>query len=179
MPSAILSGCLRPRHSSRDSCSASGGGPTPDGPTAWFRVGLLREASFPGSPISSFCPWHWRARRACWRWWPRRAHHRQRGAVLDRRRGTGAARRAGRPFLRSRMYSPSIARLARYGRGRFCEHDESLSTKLTSLAGASVCRSPHSPAPCCGRLTRTFALAWLVRHGGAQAVARWTHVPPA
>lgn len=54
-----------------------------------------------------------------------------------------------------------------------------LSTKLTSLASGAV----GVPFPGFalavfgGRLTRTMVFAYLVRHGGAQAVARWTRIP--
>lgn len=54
-----------------------------------------------------------------------------------------------------------------------------LSTKLTSLASGAV----GVPFPgfalavLAGRLTRTMAFAWLVRHGGSQLVARFTRTP--
>jgi membrane protein YqaA with SNARE-associated domain len=51
-----------------------------------------------------------------------------------------------------------------------------LSTKLTSIASGIV-GVPFVEfflALAAGRLTRTMVFAWLVRHGGAQAVERWT-----
>lgn len=51
-----------------------------------------------------------------------------------------------------------------------------LSTKLTSIASGIV-GVPFGEfflALAAGRLTRTLVFAWLVRHGGAQAVERWT-----
>lgn len=51
-----------------------------------------------------------------------------------------------------------------------------LSTKLTSIASgiAGVPFVEFFLALAAGRLTRTMVFAWLVRHGGAQAVERWT-----
>lgn len=51
-----------------------------------------------------------------------------------------------------------------------------LSTKLTSIASGIV-GVPFVEfflALAAGRLVRTMAFAWIVRHGGAAAVARWT-----
>jgi hypothetical protein len=36
---------------------------------------------------------------------------------------------------------------------------------------------PFTLALLAGRLTRTLVLAWLVRHGGAEAVERWVRRP--
>lgn len=55
-----------------------------------------------------------------------------------------------------------------------------LSTKLTSIASgaAGVPFVSFVVALAAGRLTRTLVFAWLVRHGGASAVAKFTkHVP--
>ncbi len=73
------------------------------------------------------------------------------------------------------------SRLAQYGAWAiFASTMSPLSTKLTSLASGAlgVPFMAFTIALLAGRLTRTFALAWLVRHGGAQAVARWTQLPP-
>lgn len=50
-----------------------------------------------------------------------------------------------------------------------------LSTKLTSIASgaAGVPFVIFTVALLAGRLTRTMVLAWMVRHGGADIVARW------
>lgn len=55
-----------------------------------------------------------------------------------------------------------------------------LSTKLTSIASgaAGVPFVPFALALTAGRLTRTMVFAWLVRHGGADALGRVTkHIP--
>jgi membrane protein YqaA with SNARE-associated domain len=55
-----------------------------------------------------------------------------------------------------------------------------LSTKLTSIASGAI-GVPWVQFFCAllgGRLLRTLALAWLVRHGGATAVARYMKTPP-
>jgi uncharacterized membrane protein YdjX (TVP38/TMEM64 family) len=51
-----------------------------------------------------------------------------------------------------------------------------LSTKLTSIASGAAGVPFHQffLALAAGRLTRALGLAWLVRHGGADAVARFT-----
>lgn len=73
--------------------------------------------------------------------------------------------------------------LARYGGWAiFASTMSPLSTKLTSIASgaAGVPLLQFLLALSAGRLTRTFAFAWLVRHGGADAVARFTkHTPVA
>ena len=68
------------------------------------------------------------------------------------------------------------ATLARYGGWAiFASTMSPLSTKLTSIASGAI----GVPWPqfvgalLAGRLVRTFGLAWLVRHGGAEAVERW------
>lgn len=74
------------------------------------------------------------------------------------------------------------ATLARYGvLAIFASTMSPLSTKLTSIAAgvAGVAFLPFTLALLAGRLTRTLALAWLVRHGGAAAVERWVHRPVA
>lgn len=74
------------------------------------------------------------------------------------------------------------ARLAEYGGWAiFASTMSPLSTKLTSIAsGAIGVPFPEfSLALLAGRLTRTFAFAWLVRHGGAEMVAKWVKVPDA
>jgi membrane protein YqaA with SNARE-associated domain len=51
-----------------------------------------------------------------------------------------------------------------------------LSTKLTSIASGIV-GVPFGEfflALAAGRLTRTLVFAWIVRHGGARAIERWT-----
>jgi membrane protein YqaA with SNARE-associated domain len=50
-----------------------------------------------------------------------------------------------------------------------------LSTKLTSIASgaAGVPFMTFTAALLAGRLTRTMVMAWAVRHGGADMVARW------
>lgn len=67
--------------------------------------------------------------------------------------------------------------LAKYGAWAiFASTMSPLSVKLTSIASGAV----GVPFPqffgalLAGRLLRTCVFAWLVRHGGAQAVARWT-----
>ena len=69
------------------------------------------------------------------------------------------------------------ATLAKYGGWAiFASTMTPLSTKLTSIASGAI----GVPWPqfvvalFAGRLVRTFGFAWLVRHGGAQAVERWT-----
>ena len=54
-----------------------------------------------------------------------------------------------------------------------------LSTKLTSVAcGAfSVPFAAFAAALSAGRLTRVLVIAYLIRHGGAKAVARWLKIP--
>lgn len=67
--------------------------------------------------------------------------------------------------------------LARYGGWAiFASTMSPLSTKLTSVASGAI----GVPWPqfvgalVAGRLARTMALAWLVRHGGAELVFKWT-----
>jgi membrane protein YqaA with SNARE-associated domain len=71
--------------------------------------------------------------------------------------------------------------LARFGGWAiFASTMSPLSTKLTSIASgaAGVPFLPFVVALAAGRLTRTLLFAWLVRHGGADAVARFTkHTP--
>lgn len=71
--------------------------------------------------------------------------------------------------------------LARYGGWAiFASTMSPLSTKLTSIASgvAGVPLLEFFLALSAGRLTRTMVFAWLVRHGGASAVARFTkHTP--
>ena len=73
--------------------------------------------------------------------------------------------------------------LARYGGWAiFASTMSPLSTKLTSIASgaAGVPFLPFLLALTAGRLTRTMVFAWLVRHGGADAVAKFTkHTPVA
>ena len=73
--------------------------------------------------------------------------------------------------------------LARYGGWAiFASTMSPLSTKLTSIASgvAGVPFPEFFLALAAGRLTRTMVFAWLVRHGGASAVARFTkHTPVA
>ncbi|HEY0931897.1 MAG TPA: VTT domain-containing protein [Gemmatimonas sp.] len=86
------------------------------------------------------------------------------------------------PLARFFNYSPEAfteyrARLAEYGAWAILASTLSpLSTKLTSIASGAigVPFAAFAAALLAGRLTRTLALAWLVRNGGAQAVARWT-----
>lgn len=54
-----------------------------------------------------------------------------------------------------------------------------LSTKLTSVASGAfhVPFAAFAAALSAGRLARVFGFAFLVRHGGAQSVARWLKVP--
>ncbi|HYW32500.1 MAG TPA: VTT domain-containing protein [Gemmatimonas sp.] len=71
----------------------------------------------------------------------------------------------------------SRAALARWGGWAiFASTMSPLSTKLTSIASgaAGVPFWEFLGALSAGRLVRTMGLAFLVRHGGAQAVARWT-----
>jgi membrane protein YqaA with SNARE-associated domain len=70
--------------------------------------------------------------------------------------------------------------LAEYGvLAIFASTMSPLSTKLTSIASGvvGVAFLPFTLALLAGRLTRTLVLAWLVRHGGAQAVERWVRRP--
>jgi len=72
--------------------------------------------------------------------------------------------------------------LARYGGWAiFASTMSPLSTKLTSIASgvAGVPFLEFVIALSAGRLTRTLVFAWLVRHGGAQAVAKFTKHSPA
>ncbi len=73
------------------------------------------------------------------------------------------------------------ATLSRYGGWAiFASTMSPLSTKLTSIASgaAGVPFLQFFLALTAGRLTRTLVFAWLVRHGGASAVAKFTkHVP--
>jgi membrane protein YqaA with SNARE-associated domain len=69
------------------------------------------------------------------------------------------------------------ATLAHYGAWAiFASTMSPLSTKLTSIASGAI----GVPWPAfvgallAGRLVRTFAFAWLVRHGGASAIEKWT-----
>lgn len=71
-------------------------------------------------------------------------------------------------------------RLAAYGAfAIFASTMSPLSTKLTSIASGAVgvAFPQFLLALLAGRLTRTMGLAWLVRHGGAEAVARWAELP--
>lgn len=66
-------------------------------------------------------------------------------------------------------------RLAQWGGWAiFASTMSPLSTKLTSIASgaAGVPFATFTIALLAGRLTRTFALAWLVRNGGAEMVAK-------
>lgn len=68
------------------------------------------------------------------------------------------------------------ATLAAYGGWAiFASTMSPLSTKLTSIASGAfgVPFAQFVAALLAGRIVRTFALAWLVRHGGAEAVERW------
>jgi membrane protein YqaA with SNARE-associated domain len=70
--------------------------------------------------------------------------------------------------------------LAEYGvLAIFASTMSPLSTKLTSIASGvvGVAFLPFTLALLAGRLTRTLVLAWLVRHGGAEAVERWVRRP--
>ena len=81
------------------------------------------------------------------------------------------------------MFGVSSARLeesrvalARWGGWAiFASTMSPLSTKLTSIASGAVVVpwTEFVMALAAGRLARTLGLAWLVRHGGAQAVERW------
>ncbi len=87
------------------------------------------------------------------------------------------------PLSRMTNASPAAldtyrARLAEWGGWMiFASTMSPLSTKLTSIASgaAGVPFPAFLLALLAGRLTRTLAFAWLVRHGGAVAVARWMH----
>jgi membrane protein YqaA with SNARE-associated domain len=71
--------------------------------------------------------------------------------------------------------------LGRYGAlAIFASTLSPLSTKLTSIASGmiGVPFPAFTAALLAGRLTRTLALAWLVRHGGATALARWIEPRP-
>ena len=68
--------------------------------------------------------------------------------------------------------------LARWGAWAiFASTMSPLSTKWTSIASgaAGVPFAAFLGALTAGRLARTFFLAYVVRHGGAQAVERWVH----
>lgn len=70
--------------------------------------------------------------------------------------------------------------LGRYGAWAiFASTMSPLSTKLTSIASGiiGVPWPAFVGALLAGRLLRTFGLAWLVRHGGADAVSRWVKLP--
>ncbi|WP_396203409.1 YqaA family protein [Gemmatimonas sp.] len=83
----------------------------------------------------------------------------------------------------SRVVDLSPAALAEYrlrlaewgGWAIFASTLSPLSTKLTSIASgaAGVPVSTFVSALLAGRLTRTMALAWMVRNGGAEMVAKW------
>jgi membrane protein YqaA with SNARE-associated domain len=67
-------------------------------------------------------------------------------------------------------------RLAQWGGWAiFASTMSPLSTKLTSIASGAVGVpfATFAGALLAGRLARTLAFAWLVRHGGAEIVARW------
>ncbi len=72
------------------------------------------------------------------------------------------------------------ATLSQYGGWAiFASTMSPLSTKLTSIASGAI-GVPWAQfffALLGGRLLRTLGLAWLVRHGGAAAVARYVKVP--
>ena len=72
------------------------------------------------------------------------------------------------------------ATLSQYGGWAiFASTMSPLSTKLTSIASGAI-GVPWAQfffALLSGRLLRTFAIAWLVQHGGAAAVARFFHAP--
>ncbi len=74
------------------------------------------------------------------------------------------------------------AALGRYGAWAiFASTMSPLSTKLTSIASgmAGVPFPSFFGALLAGRLMRTLALAWIIRHGGASAVTRWIERRPA
>jgi membrane protein YqaA with SNARE-associated domain len=67
--------------------------------------------------------------------------------------------------------------LARYGAWAiFASTMSPLSVKLTSIASGAVGVpfAQFAAALVAGRLLRTLVFAWLIQHGGARAVARWT-----
>jgi membrane protein YqaA with SNARE-associated domain len=67
--------------------------------------------------------------------------------------------------------------LAKYGAWAiFASTMSPLSVKLTSIASGAVGVpfAQFAAALVTGRLLRTLVFAWLIQHGGAQAVARWT-----
>ena len=67
--------------------------------------------------------------------------------------------------------------LARYGAWAILVSTMSpLSVKLTSIASGAVGVPFYRfvLALLAGRLTRTLVFAWLIRHGGAATIARWT-----
>ena len=67
--------------------------------------------------------------------------------------------------------------LARYGAWAiFVSTMSPLSVKLTSIASGAVGVPFYRFvfALLAGRLTRTLVFAWLIRHGGAATIARWT-----
>ena len=73
-------------------------------------------------------------------------------------------------------FDSARATLARWGAWAiFASTMSPISTKWTSIASgaAGVPFLAFLGALSAGRLTRTFVLAYLVRHGGAQAVERW------
>jgi membrane protein YqaA with SNARE-associated domain len=75
-------------------------------------------------------------------------------------------------------FEAARATLSRWGAWAiFASTMSPLSTKWTSIASGAV-GVPFAAflgALTAGRLARTFFLAYVVRHGGAQAVERWVH----
>lgn len=87
------------------------------------------------------------------------------------------AARVGITAARIDEYRSTIAKYG--GWAIFASTMSPLSTKLISIASGAI----GVPWPqfvfalLAGRLTRTMAFAWLIRHGGAEAVERWTGTP--
>ena len=72
------------------------------------------------------------------------------------------------------------ATLAKYGAWAiFASTMSPISTKLTSIASGAIGVPwlQFVGALVAGRLTRGLGLAWLVQHGGAEAVAKWVKLP--
>ncbi len=151
-----------------------------------FGWGLLQGCVFPGLADLFFLPL------ALAR--PQRAYVLALVATLGTMLGSLALYAAGAEALAlfegplASMLGLTVARVTEYratlaqygGWAIFASTMSPLSTKLTSIASGAIGVPwlEFFGALLAGRLTRTMALAWLVRNGGAAAVERWTRRIP-
>ena len=153
-----------------------------------FGWGLLQGCIFPGFADLFFLPLAFARPERAYRYALVATAGTLIGSVLLYFAGAEALGWLEGPVSRSFALTPATiseyrATLTQYGGWAiFASTMSPLSTKLTSIAsGAAGVPFPQFVlALAGGRLARTLLLAWLVRHGGADAVARFTkHTPVA